>query len=41
MPKEEKKEVVDFDLPEPDPNAPKAKPRVHNASDSTCTACEG
>jgi hypothetical protein len=31
-----------FDLPAPDPDAPKAKPRIHKSpSDSTCVSCEG
>lgn len=31
---------TDFDLPEVK-NAPKAKPRIHNAGESTCISCEG
>lgn len=30
----------DFDLPT-DESAPKAKPRIHNAGESTCVSCEG
>ncbi len=33
--------VADFDLPDVSEDAPKAKPRIHNAGESTCTACEG
>ena len=33
---------ANFDLPAPDPDAPKAKPRIHKGpSDSTCVSCEG
>ena len=35
--------MVDFDLDDyVDEDAPKAKPRIHNAGeDSTCVSCEG
>lgn len=36
----EKKSEFDFDLPVLE-NLSKAKPRVHNFGESTCTSCEG
>ena len=34
------KNEFDFDLPEVEA-APAAKPRIHNAGESTCISCEG